>query len=224
MLRAETGMSSARLRMPRWSGLMGLSYPMPVWTPAWMSPLEPDAMRDLFDTPLRPEELYSEAIELWESSTADLVDRTLEFFTNIYLQDDILPKVDRASMAVSLESRAVFLDVDVVEFSRRLPHRLKYRNGVGKHLLRKAMAPLLPMDVVQRPKKGFGIPLMRWLPEIAPRPPVAPVDGVRLDGVARMWREHFERRRDHRLFMWSWLSLQHIDRGMVGQLPRAGAA
>lgn len=205
-------------------GLMGLSYPMSVWTPAWMSPLEPDAMRDLFDAPLRPEELYSEAIELWESSTADPVDRTLEFFTNIYLQDDILPKVDRASMAVSLESRAVFLDVDVVEFCRRLPYRLKYRNGIGKYLLRKAMAPLLPLDVLQRPKKGFGIPLMRWLPEIAPRPPVAPVAGVRLDRVARMWREHIERRRDHRLFMWSWLSLQHIDRGMAEPLPRAGAA
>ena len=137
----------------------------------------------------------------------------LEFFTNIYLQDDILAKADRATMAVSLESRAVFLDLNVVEFCRRLPHRLKYRNGVRKYILRKAMAPLLPPEVLRRPKKGFGIPLMQWLPKVAPHPPALPVKGVRPDGVKRMWREHVERRRDHRLFLWSWLSLEHLHRG-----------
>jgi asparagine synthase (glutamine-hydrolysing) len=204
-------------------GLMGLSYPMPIWTPAWMSPVEPALLRDLFETPLHPDELYAEAIGLWDSSNGDPVDRMLEFFTNIYLQDDILAKVDRATMAVSLESRAVFLDLDIVEFCRRLPHRFKYRNGVRKYILRKAMAPLMPPEVLRRPKKGFGIPLMRWLPAIAPHPPTHPIEGVRLDTVERMWREHGERRRDHRLFLWSWLSLQQLRRGGSAQIAEEAA-
>ena len=72
-------------------------------------------------------------------------------------------KVDRAAMMVSLESRAVFLDNDLVEFCRRLPYRFKYRNGTRKYLLKKALAPLLPKAVLSRRKKGFGIPLAKWL-------------------------------------------------------------
>ena len=64
-------------------------------------------------------------------------------------------------MMVSLESRAVFLDNDLVEFCRRLPYRFKYRNGTRKYLLRKALAPLLPREVLMRRKKGFGIPMSR---------------------------------------------------------------
>jgi len=103
--------------------LTGLSYPPPMWNPVWMAPVEPQLMGSLFDEPLAAEDLYSEAIEVWDRATSrNLVDRTLEFFTNLYLQDDILTKVDRASMMVSLEARAVFLDNDVVEFCRHLPH------------------------------------------------------------------------------------------------------
>ena len=90
-----------------------------------MSPLEPARMGALFDAPMPTEELYSEAIEAWDNARArNPIDRTLEFFTNFYLQDDILAKTDRAAMMVSLEARAVFLDNDVVDFCARLPHRL----------------------------------------------------------------------------------------------------
>ncbi|MGH6799073.1 MAG: asparagine synthetase B family protein, partial [Roseiarcus sp.] len=110
--------------------LTGLSYPPRLWNPVWMAPVEPALMASLFDAPLDAEELYSEAIEIWDQSQSlSLVDRTLEFFTNLYLPDDILTKADRAAMMVSLESRAVFLDNDVVEFCRRLPHGYKLRNG-----------------------------------------------------------------------------------------------
>src|SRR5262249_39016805 len=106
--------------------LTGLSYPAKLWNSVWMAPVEPRMMASLFDEPLRAEELYSEAIDIWDRSRSrNLVDRTLEFFTNLYLQDDILTKADRASMMTSLESRAAFLDNDVVDFCRRLPHGYK---------------------------------------------------------------------------------------------------
>jgi asparagine synthase (glutamine-hydrolysing) len=198
--------------------LAGLSYPQALWNPVWLGPVEPDIMADLFNEPIAAEELYEEAISLWNRDPErSLLDRTLEFYTNLYLQDDILMKSDRASMMASLEARAVFLDNDVVAFCQRLPGRFKYRNGERKYLLKKAMAPLVPRQVLSRRKKGFGIPLAKWLRAMPITPPLAPVSGVNVPWVEKCWREHRAGRSDHRLFLWSWLSFQSL-------LPAAGAA
>jgi asparagine synthase (glutamine-hydrolysing) len=200
--------------------LMGLSYPQEGWTPVWMSLLEPGAMREVFLSPVRFEELYDEAIALWTRDGAgDLVDRCLEFFTNFYLPDDILTKVDRASMMVSLESRAVFLDNDLVAFCQRLPNRFKFRNGQGKYLLRKALRGLVPDAILDRPKKGFGMPVAKWLREMTP-PPLRPIDGIRREAVEARWRQHRARSADHRLFLWGWMALQ----GVLAGDPTATAA
>ena len=187
----------------------GLSYPANCWNPVWMAPLEPALMREVFEDPLSVDDLYSEAIEIWDRSRSrNLVDRTLEFFTNLYLPDNILTKTDRASMMVSLEARAAFLDNDVVEFSRRLPHGYKIRDGRRKYLLKKAMSGLVPRSVLRRRKKGFGIPLARWLREVPANPPLQPIEGVRMPWVSTCWRDFRSGRSDERLFLWSWLSLQ----------------
>jgi asparagine synthase (glutamine-hydrolysing) len=205
--------------------LTGLSYGEALWNPVWLGPLEPAAIAELFEERVAPEELFAEALALWRESPpgASLVDRTLEFYTNFYLQDDILTKVDRAAMMVSLESRAVFLDNDLVDFCQRLPHRFKYRNGERKYLLKKALAGLLPAELLKRPKKGFGIPLAAWLKTVPAVPPLAPVDGARIDWVSGRWREHRAGQRDHRLFLWSWLSLQSLLPGAAAA-PLRGAA
>jgi asparagine synthase (glutamine-hydrolysing) len=190
--------------------LMGLSYRPALWNPVWMSPVEPDALKDLFHAPLDIDAVYGDAIALWdEAPKKSVVDRTLEFFTNFYLPDDILMKVDRAAMMASLESRAVFLDNDVVDFCRRLPAHFKYRNGQRKYLLKKAVAPLLPRAVTQRPKKGFGIPTAAWLRELPPARwvPVPGLDQTFVDGA---WADHRSGRGDHRLLLWCWLSLQGV--------------
>jgi asparagine synthase (glutamine-hydrolysing) len=190
--------------------LAGLSYRPELWNPVWLSPADPALIADLFEEPVAVENLYSEAIALWRSGSGKSdVERTLEFYTVLYLQDDILTKVDRAAMMCSLESRAVFLDNDVVDFCQRLPTRFKFRGGQRKYLLRKALERDLPAQIVSRPKKGFGIPLVNWLRSVPANPPLAALPGVRLDRIADAWAEHRSGRADHRLLLWSWLSLQH---------------
>src|SRR5262249_11367479 len=137
----------------------------------------------------------------------------------LYLQDDILTKVDRASMMVSLESRAIFLDNDVVDFCQKLPHRFKYRNGERKYLLKRAMRDLLPASVLARPKKGFGIPLYQWVREVPRDPPLAPVPSVRMPWVDGRWRSHRMGKSDERLLLWSWLSLQNSAAGQEVARP-----
>jgi asparagine synthase (glutamine-hydrolysing) len=190
-------------------GLRGVSYPPSAWNPVWLGPLEPSEVQELFNQPVRLEELFEEAIAAWDESSADnLTDRTLEFYAQFYLQDDILTKIDRASMMVSLEVRAPFLDNDVVEFARRIPSRYKYRHGRTKYLLKRALGNVLPSDIVNRRKKGFGVPLNRWLRQLP-----EPATGLRTLApnaawIKSRWHEHRRGRGDHRLFLWSWIVLQ----------------
>lgn len=191
--------------------LAGLSYPEALWNPVWLGPVEPRDLNELFNGVERVEDVFSDTLELWERNRhLTLAEQTLMFYTRFYLQDNILVKVDRAAMAASLESRAVFLDNDLVDFCRRLPYRLKYRDGRGKHILRKCLSGLVPGELLGRRKKGFGVPVAEWLRTVPAQPPLAPLDGADVGWARERWREHRELKADHRIFLWSWLSAQSV--------------
>lgn len=147
---------------------------------------------------------------------ADPLRASLRLYQATYLPDDILFKVDRASMACGLEVRAPFLDAELVDYVATLPTGYHLRGGVGKRLLKRALAGRLPEAILRRPKKGFGIPVARWL-----RGPLSPLLGSLLEPgriarqglfrpaeVARIVGEHQAGVRDHRKPLWSLLMFQ----------------
>lgn len=190
--------------------LAGVSHPPKLWNPVWLGPLEPDRIGDLFGVRIDADDLYSEAMALWDDASGEsLVDRTLEFYTNLYLQNDILTKTDRASMMVSLELRSPFLDLDLVNFARRIPHHFKYHHGETKYLLKKALATVLPSSILYRRKKGFGIPLASWLRQLPDAHRPLPGLGIDQSWVDRRWAGHLSGAEDNRAFLWCWVVLQH---------------
>jgi asparagine synthase (glutamine-hydrolysing) len=130
--------------------------------------------------------------------------------------DDILAKVDKMSMAVSLESREPLLDHRLLEFAATVPSSLKLRGGKGKYLLRRVLERRVPRQILERGKQGFEPPTGEWL-----RGPLAEMtSALLLDGrlhgrglfarpaVERMWAEHRTGRRDHRERLWTLVMLE----------------
>lgn len=146
-----------------------------------------------------------------------------------YLPDDILCKVDRASMAVSLETRVPFLDHRVAELVARIPLGMKVRGRSGKHILRELLYRHAPRDLFQRPKAGFAIPVGEWI-----RGPLRPWAEDLLDPTAmasegwfdpgivqRRWKDHLDGRRDSTPAIWAILMFQAWQREQRQPLARA---
>jgi asparagine synthase (glutamine-hydrolysing) len=185
-----------------------------------------------------PEELYLGLVSAWKSPNAlvlggeeyptairdraqwaalpDFAQRMMFLDLITYLPDDILAKVDRASMGVSLEARVPLLDHRVVEFAATLPLHLKIRHGEGKWLLRQVLYRYVPPALIERPKMGFGVPIDAWLrgPLRAWADDLLADDRLRREGfldpvpIREKWRAHLGGGRNWQYYLWNVLQFQ----------------
>lgn len=161
-----------------------------------------------------PSTLHTEQ-QSWPQ-VSDVPRRSMFLDTVTYLPDDILTKLDRASMAVSLEARVPLLDHRVVEFVWRLPLDIRVGPPPGKKLLRQLLARYVPPSLTDRPKMGFGVPIGEWLRGPLEEWAHSLLDEQRLrhDGffqpqpVQQMWREHLSGRYNWQHALWNVLMFQ----------------
>jgi len=147
---------------------------------------------------------------------ADVLTQAMYFEATAKLQGDMLPKVDRMSMANSLEVRCPLLDHVLAEYAARIPHAWKIRNGKGKQVLIKAIGDRLPPELLNRPKQGFGVPIAEWF-----RGPLREFAWDHLTSASflgrglispaflrRLLQEHEQKRRDNTAYLWMLLMLE----------------
>ncbi|MEM8811232.1 MAG: asparagine synthase (glutamine-hydrolyzing) [Pseudomonadota bacterium] len=168
---------------------------------------------DLLETGLEPEFLTDRPST--RALVPDYVERMQYIDAKTYMVDDILTKVDRASMAVGLEARVPILDHRVVEFAWRLPNSMKLRDGKGKWLLRRVLSRYVPDNLIERPKMGFGVPIEHWLrgplrdwAETLLAEKALQENGLRPAPIRARWESHLSGRENHQYPLWTVLMLQ----------------
>ncbi|MSQ10023.1 MAG: asparagine synthase (glutamine-hydrolyzing) [Dehalococcoidia bacterium] len=163
-------------------------------------------------------------------ATSEL-NRVLHMDMKLYLESDILMKVDRASMANSLEARVPFLNLEMLELANQVPIELKLKGFTRKYLLRRIMKGVLPENIINRPKKGFNIPVAKWfrhelkglLLDTLSRDRVQRQGLFRYEAVEVLLSQHFSGKRDNRKQLWTLLVLQlWYDRWITPQAAKWG--
>ena len=193
---------------------------------------EPDAKsrlytRDFSDAVRHADAFASFRTAYRECASADPMDRALYVDARTYMIDDVLTKVDRMSMAVSLEAREPLLDHKLLEFAARVPIALKLKDGRSKYLLRRLLERRVPRSITTRGKRGFAAPIGEWL-----RGPLAPMaTELLMDGrlrdrgifepreVERIWNDHRTRRADHPHRLWQLVMLELWFRQFIDRRP-----
>ncbi len=208
--------------------LRGLRMPSSSRYRYWTSNIEDNLLQMLLSPDCGPEvaRRRSFAVErAWASSSSlSRIDRAL--FVNVMtsLPNDLLVKMDIASMANSLETRSPFLDNEVVEFAARLPATLKLRHGVHqKYLLKRLARKLVPAENIDRPKMGFGVPVGSWLrgslrdlsADVLLGQRARQRGYFRQDTVARLWTEHQSGAHDHASSLWLLLMFEFWHREFI---------
>jgi asparagine synthase (glutamine-hydrolysing) len=198
--------------------LSGINYPDGIRNSIWLGSFSFPENESVLSAEIHPQfnrDRLVEEISLYEKEYpyADRITKLQYIDLRLYLQESILVKVDRASMACSLEVRAPFLDHELVEFVMGLPSNLKLNGFTSKYLLKRAMKNYLPEEIIRRKKKGFGVPIAKWVkgPLKELFRDLLSADRIRREGflnseyVTNLLQDHLHNRRDNRKQLWTLL-------------------
>jgi asparagine synthase (glutamine-hydrolysing) len=198
--------------------LSGIGYPDGVRNSVWLGSFPSPENEKVVSSEIHQQfnrDQLAEEISSYEREYPydDRITKLQYLDLKLYFQESILVKVDRASMACSLEVRAPFLDYELVEFVMGLPSKLKLKGFTSKYILKKTMKNWLPDEVINRPKKGFGVPIAKWI-----KGPLNPLfrellasDQLRREGflnpeyVTQLLQDHLLNKRDNRKQLWTLL-------------------
>ncbi|MDP3963785.1 MAG: asparagine synthase (glutamine-hydrolyzing) [bacterium] len=201
--------------------LFGAPHPVGIRQQAWISMFDPGIAQNIFSeeflADLPDGTIHEDIDKKLQVLAPHHVDEAAMFlYERYFLGDQVLAKVDRASMAASIEVRAPFLDVRLVEYAHRIPTSLRLRFWQNKYLLKKLMRGKLPDDILDRPKRGFWAPVGPWLKkelvplcdELFARDRIAQQGIFRYTAIQRLLTEHRSGARDHHRILWSLLMFQ----------------
>ena len=199
--------------------LAGRGMPLQARHHRWLGSFFDEQKENLLQDWLKPvlRDTYAQAYAYARECDATMpLNQILYVDMKMYLEGDILYKVDRASMAASLEVRVPFLNRDMVQFATRLPLELKLHRFTGKYLLKKSVQHLLPAEIINRPKKGFNMPVAYWLNGALRELTLDMLSEARLQRqglfnppyVKQLLADHFNHRKDNRKELWTLLMFQ----------------
>ncbi len=195
-----------------------IQYQNPVDAQAWLvSHWDCQSTMELLKAPASEETISTQYHEVFgQLENCALVQRITAADLSTYMVDDVLTKIDRASMAFALEVRVPLLDHRVVEYSAGLPINIKRKGGQGKYLLRQLLYKRVPQELVDRPKQGFNVPINQWLrhglrdlllDSLSPSS-LKKHDLFQENVVSRYLAEHLEGKADHGTRLWNLLTFQ----------------
>ncbi|GAX60368.1 asparagine synthetase [Candidatus Scalindua japonica] len=196
--------------------LKGISYKPSIRNQVWLGSFTKEEQKGFLSEDINhiingsnPYDDISQALD--GMKFRDSLDEIIFCYSHFYLANDILTKIDRASMATSLEARSPFLDVEFAEFVNNLPSKLKLRGLARKYILKRSLKNKLPKEILFRKKKGFGVPLAKWfkkelkqnLLEVLSPSRIRKEGLFNADAITVLLNDHFSGRKDNRKYIWT---------------------
>ncbi|MEW6095117.1 MAG: asparagine synthase (glutamine-hydrolyzing) [bacterium] len=198
--------------------ISGIPYSPEIRNYIWLGSFSPNEKKDLLSNEICDILKNSDSFEdiemyLAKTDAENFLDRLLYLDMKFYLQEDILAKVDRASMANSLEVRPPLLDHTFVEYVANLPPQLKLKGLITKYIFKKAVKHLLPRGIASRKKKGFGIPVAKWFKnelkgfvlDVFAQSKIKDEGFFNYSYIEKLLKDHFEGKKDNRKLLWTLL-------------------
>lgn len=201
--------------------LSGYEYPLEIQNQIWLGAFTPKENKNIFLSEISNQinfnQSFSETDQFIEQTKKEsLENRIIYLYLKQYLADDILTKADRASMFTSLEVRSPFMDYRLVEFFNSLPYNLKLKGWKTKYVLKELMKDKLPRNIINRPKKGFGIPVAKWINkelkdftlDLLNESDIKKQGIFNYSEIKKILDEHLNKKADHRKKLWTLLMFQ----------------